>query len=123
MPITVSQQHARVPVTILHVHGQVNLGNAHELEQAGRAALDHGARHVLLDLSQVSSLTSAGLRAVHTLYRLLGSPTSDPGGVPAKSPYLKVLNPSPDIRRVLSLAGFEAFIDIHDDLAQALASF
>jgi len=123
MHITVSQQHGRVPVTILQVHGQVNLGSAHAIEQAGRSAVDHGSRYVLLDLSEVSSLTSAGLRVVHTLYRLLGSPASDPSGTVSKSPYLKVLNPSPDIRRVLALAGFDSFIDIYDNLPQAIASF
>ena len=122
MNIRVAQEQGRVPITVFHIQGQMNLGTAEQLEQAARAALDGGTRYLLVDLSEVSSLTSAGLRALHGLYRMLGAFSAD-GREARKSANLKLLNPLPDIRRVLQVAGFDSFIDIHDDFRTAVASF
>jgi anti-anti-sigma factor len=121
MNIRIAQEHGRVPVTVFYVQGQLNLGSADQLEQAARAAYDHGMRNLLLDLSETTSLTSAGLRAVHALYQLLGEPGA--GGAAPKSAHLKLLNPPPALRRVLEIAGFDSFIAILDNLPAAIQSF
>ena len=130
MNINVSQEQGRVPVTVFHIQGRVNMGNAQELEQAARTAHANGMRDLLLDLSEVVSMTSAGLRAIHILYKLLDDKSADspervagsPGAI-SKSLHLKLLSPPPAIRRVVSIAGFDQFIEIHDTLQEALASF
>ena len=87
-------------------------------------------RYLLIDLSQVSSLTSAGLRAIHLINNLLSS--SQDKDSPAveqekpeeqKSPFLKLLNPQPDIRRVLNISGFDTYIEVLDDRQTAIDSF
>jgi anti-anti-sigma regulatory factor len=131
MNIVFSQEQGRVPVTVLRPQDRINLGNAGHLEQAGREAFARGARNLLIDLSEVPSLTSAGLSALRTLYQLLADqapPVSEeitPTHVSsrARSRHLKLLNPTPEVRRVLNIAGFDAFIDIHDDLQTAVQSF
>jgi hypothetical protein len=40
-----------------------------------------------------------------------------------KSPNLKLLNPSPKVLQVLSMAGFDMFLEVHRDLKKAVASF
>ena len=40
-----------------------------------------------------------------------------------KSPYVKLLNPSKNVRRLLEISGFELFFDIYTDLDTAIASF
>ena len=39
------------------------------------------------------------------------------------SPHLKLLNPSKNAEKVLRLAGYDTFLEIHRDLKKALDSF
>ena len=105
---------------------------SNQLEQAAREAYQQGNRNLLIDLSEVPSITSAGLRAILVIYKLLGSERSNHVGSgtssgstdqPAKSAYLKLLNVSPEVRKVLRIAGFEDYLEIYDDQDEAIASF
>ena len=40
-----------------------------------------------------------------------------------KAAHFKLLNPSSDLIRVLKVAGFDSFIEIYEDLDEAVASF
>jgi anti-anti-sigma regulatory factor len=131
LEITVSQEQGRASVTVFHLKGRVNLGTAELLLAKAQEAIQAGARYVLLDLSEVLSVTSAGLRAFHQMVLSLRD-ASSAEGVEAtqaagesvlKSPHLKLLNPIPDVRRVLQIAGFDMFLEIHDDVKDAIASF
>ena len=132
MEIRVSQWPHRVPITVMQLIGSVHLGNAEQLETTARTAIGNGTHALVLDLTHVPTMTSAGLRVLHVLYRLLGGPSQDkstatetdarssPSG---KSPHLKLVNPSPVLGKVLTIAGFDTFLEIHDTLEGALASF
>lgn len=115
--------HARIPVTVFHLQGRLNMGNARLLEEAARQAMEGGNHYFLLDLGELESLTSAGLRTIQWLYKttLDSQPVIDPA--PAVSPYLKLACASPDVGRVLRLAGFDTFIGVYDSLDEALQSF
>ena len=119
MNIAVGVEHARVPVTVMRLSGRINLSNAEELQQRAQAAFDHGARDLLIDLADVESITSAGLRAMLAIVKLFGNCAI--GG--KKSPHVKLLQPSESVRQVFQIAGFVDFMEIYDDRAQALASF
>jgi len=132
MEITVIQKEGRVPVTFFQVEGQINMGSTEELEDRARQEHAAGMHYLLIDLSQVTSLTSAGLRTIHLINNLLSSnPPADAapdeeqefGGAKSTSPYLKLLNPQSDTRRVLNISGFDSFIEVFDDLQVALDSF
>ena len=132
MDIFVSQAQGRVPVTVMHLAGRINLGNASEIEQKAREIYQEGSRYLVIDLSQVESLTSAGLRVLHIIYKLYRDATPAEMGEGAldasdassiKSPYIKLAGPSTDIRRVLKIAGFELFLEIYDTVDEAVASF
>jgi anti-sigma B factor antagonist len=53
--------------TTLVVAGEVDLANAHELAQAGLAALADGATTVTVDMRDVTFLDSTGLAALVTI--------------------------------------------------------
>ena len=123
MNIHVSQEQGRVPVTVFRLEGRVNLGNADELERMAQQAYDNGTRDLIIDLAEVTSLTSAGMRVLHSIYRLLGVDAPEGSVHVRRSPHLKLLNPSPYVRRVLEIAGYDLFLDIYSDLQEAVASF
>ena len=130
MEITVSQEQGRVPITVFEVSGFINLGTSSQLEQNARQAYEQEMRYLLIDLSGVESMSSAGLRSVLVISKMLVSDraeqSTDEGGLESKavkSPYLKLLNPQPGIKRVLNIAGFDKFVDIYEDKNQAVNSF
>lgn len=128
--ITTSEVQGRVPVTILRVDGRINLGNTDVLERAAKEAFIRGGRYFLLDLNNVSSLTSAGLRSIHWIYTMLSElPESDEPvqnaspSQKSKSPHLKLFTTSSHVLKVLNVAGFDLYIDTYQDLNEAIASF
>jgi anti-anti-sigma regulatory factor len=97
-----------------------------------REAYDRGARYFLLDLDHVPSLTSAGLKSIHWIYKMASQDLPPSGGEAAiggsarrafKSPHIKVFTTSPHVLKVLRIAGFDMYIDIHQDLQEAIAAF
>jgi len=123
MKISISKVEGRVPVTVIQVEGRVNMGNAHELRGQATAAINQGADHIVLDLSGVESLTSEGLRTIHGIYNALLSADErekQEQGQLVQSATFKLANPNADIRRVLEISGFSAFIEIHDSLQAAV---
>ena len=125
LQIDVEQVQRRVSITVLHLSGWLNLGSAEAFEQAGRQAVQGGARYVLLDLKEVAAIRSAGLRSVQSLYKLLNpkDAASTPDAAPQPSPYLKLVNASPDVYNVFEIAGFLRNIACYDDMEIALGSF
>jgi hypothetical protein len=75
---------------------------------------------------------SGGLRAIHTIYKLLRSEAtgeSEPAvrqGIAAgtyKSQHLKLLKPNGHVMQALKMAGFDMFLEVHSNLKKAVASF
>jgi anti-anti-sigma regulatory factor len=126
--ITVSQIQGDVPVTILHLNGHLHGNTEAELLDRARQALEDGSKYLLLDLSGVEVLTSAGLRAIHNIFNLF-TPQSDRavikqhGEEPYKSPYLKLVCPNPNVYYVLNIAGFLQNILIYNNMEEATNSF
>ncbi len=116
--ITVEQAQRRVPITVLHLAGSLNLGSAEVFEKTGQQAVQQGARFVLLDFKDVPAVRSAGLRSVQILYNLL-----NPESTSSESPYLKLVNLSPDVHYVFDIAGFLGNLGCYDDMETALNSF
>ncbi|GAB4411144.1 MAG: hypothetical protein Fur0044_05070 [Anaerolineae bacterium] len=131
--ITVSKQQGRVPVTVLHLQGDVIDANSYgQLEAQVQAVYEAGARNVLLDLTKVKYISSAGLRALHSIFLLLrGDTLAESDQVMKKglmdgtfkSPHLKLLNPSPTVMETLRTMGFDMFLEVHRNLKDAVASF
>ena len=131
MEIAVSQEQARVPVTVVHIKGNITGNTYQQFEDTVRDAIKGGAQYVLLDLTEVGYISSAGLRSLQYLLSLLPKPpalgqdTEHKGAKHPiqKSPYLKLLNPSLRALQALQLVGFDVFFEIYDDYRQAIESF
>jgi hypothetical protein len=130
--IKVSTEHGRVPVTILHVGGDIDSASYQAFQAKAQELIKGGTQYLLIDLSHVPFVGSAGLRAIHAIFsqlRLLYPDVSDEEMSKKmrvgqyKSPNLKLLNPSKETHSVLSLGGFDLYIEIYDDLKIAIASF
>ena len=132
MEITVSKEQGRVPVTVLHIKGEINTTTAGEFQAEARKAYDDGARDMLIDLSDAPYITSAGLRVLHEIFSLLRSDSPEESDEAIKkgiidgsykSPHLKLLKPNKNVQEVLSTAGYDMFLEIHSSRKKAIASF
>ena len=112
--IAVSEEKGNVPVTILHVSGDLDSKTYQELEAKAGDLIGGGANNILLDLSGVKFMGSAGLRAMHAISNKL----KNTGGGK-----LKLLNPSDAVSRVMFTLGFDKYFDIQSDLNAAIKSF
>lgn len=136
MNVNVSQVQARVPVTILQIIGDVDGSNFQDVIAKGKELIAAGTRALLLDLSQVKYMSSAGLLAVQSLATMLrGETPPDPeagwqalhrmenAGGARKSPALKLLNLQTRVQRAFEMVGFDQFLETYSDRETALASF
>ena len=126
--ITASQVQGEVPVTILHLSGHLHGNTELELLDRARQAKEDGSEYLLLDLSDVEVLTSAGLRAIHNTFNLFTPPSDrnlikQHGEEPYKSPYFKLVCPNPNVYYVLNIAGFLQNILIYNNMEEAISSF
>lgn len=132
MQLKVSTEKARVPVTLVHADGNIDSASYEAFLSGIEDTINGGARHVLIDLSHVPFVSSAGLRALNILLNRLRELSPDVSdeemrkGINQgtyKSPHLKLLNPSRETMTTLDSSGFSMFIDVFHDLKSALASF
>lgn len=128
LTITTSQIQGETPVTILHLNGHLHGNTEADLLDRARQAREDGYQFLLLDLSGIDVLTSAGLRAIHNIFNLF-TPQTDRetirrhGEEPYKSPYFKLVCPNPNIYYVLNIAGFLQNILIYNNIEEAANSF
>ena len=126
--ITASQIQGEAPVTILHLSGHLHGDTEQQLIDRARQAHEDGSTHILLDLSGVEVLTSAGLRAIQNIFNML-TPQSDVaiirqhGEEPYKSPYFTLVTPHTNVYYILNIAGFLQNILIYNNMEEAVNSF
>ena len=132
MEISVSTEKARVPITVLHVSGNLDSSTYEAFRSKADELIQKGARHMLVDLSDAPYVSSAGLRALNSIFVRLRELTPDVSeeemrkGIHAgwyKSPHLKLLNPSRATLVALESSGFSMFLETYTDLKTALAAF
>ena len=136
MGITVHQAKGKVPVTVLQPHGDLDASNFRDLIAKAKEAHSAGARDILLDLSDTPYMSSSGLVALHSIATMLRGetpPDLESGWGAFRSidrdkdlgpqQHFKLLNPQPEVDKVLELAGFKRFLEVYTDLETAVASF
>ena len=136
MNISVSQQQGNVPVTVIKVDGQLDGQSYQDLIGKARELYDAGARDFLLDLSDLTYISSAGLVAIHSIALLVnGEELPDPesgwsayrsmGRTSAAGlqTHIKLLNPREDVRNVLDMVRFGNVFQIFNNLDEAVKSF
>ena len=136
MEITVSQEQGRISISVIKVSGQLDGQTYESLIAKAREVVEGGTRYILLDLSDLSYISSAGLVSLHTIALMTrGEELPDPeqgwsalksmdrsrdGGMQKN---LKLLNPRPEVTSVLDMVGFSAFFEMFTDKQKAIDSF
>jgi anti-anti-sigma regulatory factor len=136
MQITVDQVQARVPVTVLAIHGDLDASNYEQVIAKARELYAADVRHLLLDLSDMPFMGSSGVVALHSVALLMrGATPPDPqsgwqafhsiddaraGGVQQQ---VKLLGPQPKVGRTLQMTSMDDFFEIYTDMQAAIASF
>jgi len=134
MEIKVSTENGRVPVTVLHVDGNIDSSSYEEFQAKVDELIKKGTRYILVDLSHAPFVSSAGLRALHYIFTELRSLNPDANlsneevkkGIRAgtyKSPHLKLFNLSPATKTAFETSGFDMYIETFTDKKTAIASF
>jgi anti-anti-sigma factor len=134
MDIKVTTANGRVPVTIMHVDGNIDAKTYEQFQKKADELIEGGTRYLLVDLSSSPFVSSAGLRALHHIFNeLRDKDTDNPKteeevrkGISAgtyKSPNLKLLKLSKETRTAFELSGFDMFIDTFTNEQDAIASF
>lgn len=136
MNISVSQAQGKVPVSVIKLDGQLDGQNFQELISKAQELFRAGERDFLLDLSDLTYISSAGLVALHSVallargeelpdmeggwsaYRSMGR--SSEAGI---QKHVKLLNPRSEIMGVLDMVGFSHVFEIFTDREEALNSF
>lgn len=130
--IDVTQVQGQVPVTVFRIKGDIDANTFDQLQERAEQAYADGTRYLLLDLSEVPYISSSGIRGLHHIFTLLRSDSpaaSDDAmrqGIRAgtyRSHHLKLLNPTPNVARVLSMTGYDLVLEVYSDLQSAIDSF
>ena len=136
MNITVSQQQGREQVSVIHLDGRLDSSNYENLIDEAKKLYAAGARHLILDMTNLTYISSAGIVAVQStakLFRGESLPDVEAGWnairsldkerAGGKQQNVKLLNLSPKVQSVLDMVDFAKFFEIYTDLAAAVASF
>ena len=136
MEITISQEQGRVTVSVIHIAGHLDGQTYQSLIAEARKVVEGGIANILLDLSDLTYISSAGLVSLHTIALMTrGEEMPDPeqGWSTLKSmdrtrdggmqKHLKLLNPRPEITSVLEMVGFSEFFEAFTDKKTAIDSF
>jgi anti-anti-sigma factor len=113
--VQISQAQGRVPVTVFHIQERIHLENFSALEKLAKDAYENGTRNLVIDLSQTGTLTSIGLRALVVIHKILAKDTN--------GRHLKLAGATAIIREIMQVTGISEFIDVHDTVDEAVASF
>ncbi|HLO34208.1 MAG TPA: STAS domain-containing protein [Anaerolineales bacterium] len=128
MNITVNTQQAREPIAVMRLQGSIDASNFVQIVDKAREIYQNPASNLVIDLSEVPSISSTGLAAIHKIALLFS-------GVPEEKTHpdlthnsnarkhVKLLSPQPAVDKALETAGLKLFFKVFHDLESALNSF
>lgn len=103
----------RDDVVVLPISGRVDAVTAPQLNREVHEQIEHGARFVLLDLSNVAFLSSSGLRSLLLIRKELMTLGGE----------LRLAGLQPQVHEVFALTGFTQVFAIHTTVDEARSAF
>ena len=106
-----------------------------ELVSTVQKLYDAGTRSLLLDLTNLAFISSAGLASLHIVTKMFRGENANPEdgwgtykGIDRErerglQENVKLLNPSPAVDKVLDTVGFKHFFEVYTNLNEAVGSF
>ena len=125
------------PATIiLDLDGELDASNYLDVIERVHQLYSDGARQLVIDLSDLSFLSSSGLVALHSAAMIMRG-ENPPGPELGWSAFhaiatdveqgfetcCKLVNPQGRVRKTLDMTGFNAFLEVFDDTDAAVRSF
>lgn len=135
MDIVVTQENGAVPVSVVHIKGDLDASSYVALVETTQKLYNAGVRNLLLDLSGLDFISSAGLASLHIIIKMFRGGSADPGDGWSKDKAIdrgrdsgfqknvKLLNPSTEVDQVLETVGFKKFFEVYENLDEAVRSF
>ena len=118
LKIIKEQVQGNVHITVFHLRGWLDMQGEELLLASARSSYEEGSRYLLIDLAEVKTLTSAGIRAMQKVYKLF-----TPAEERAKMARVKLCNAPPQIHQILGISGFLLTIINFDSIQEAIDSF
>ena len=106
------QQNGGVAVLQFRQNAQLT-HSAQELDELRREVLEQSDSRVIIDLSRVTKIDSAGLGQLMSCYSHLVRNRGE----------LKVLNPGPEVKKMLEMTGISTLIPAYTNMQDAVRSF
>jgi anti-anti-sigma regulatory factor len=119
------------PIAIMHLIGDLNASNFVLVSDKAQELYLNPARRLIIDLSEVPSISSTGLAAIHKIalvysgvpHRIEENVNPDFTHSSNARKYVRLVNPQPEVDKTLESAGLKLFFKVFKDLESALASF
>ena len=105
------QRQGKDPVTVFHLRGWLDVQSEEKLLAAAQEARKAGANQMVLDLEDVTMLTSAGIRAIQKAQKLF---------TPTNTASLKLCNAPPNVYHALKMTGILQILPMYESLQAAL---
>ena len=102
-------------VDMVKVVGRVDHQTAPELEKALRSILDGGRHNIVVDMSEISYISSAGLKVLQAMAKAAR------GGV--RPGDVRLVGLSPNLVDVFHTIGLDQFFKIYTEPVEAVGSF
>jgi anti-anti-sigma factor len=135
MEINVTQESGVVPVSVMHLKGDLDASSYLELVNTAQKLYNAGVRSLLLDLAELAFISSAGLASLHIVTKMFRGEKANPGNgwgtykeidrdrESGFQKHVKLLSPSTEVDNVLDTVGFRQFFEVYTDLDEAVQSF
>jgi anti-anti-sigma factor len=108
----------KASVTVLRLQGWLDAAAEEKLLATARDAYNAGSRFLLIDLAKVDILTSAGMRAIHKIYKFY-----TPAEERSRWSRVKMCNAPAEVKNILGITGFLLNIPNYESLQSAIDSF
>ncbi len=99
-------------ITILQPKGRLDAATATEMDQHVSEFINGGSLHLVLDLSELEYVSSAGLRVFLSAAKRMKQ---------AKGKF-SLANPTPQVRQLLEVAGFSTILPVYATMAEAIGT-
>lgn len=111
-PLSIQEEEFK-RVRLITVVGRVDSSNASQLDDKLKALIEGGSHNLVLELSQVNYMSSAGLRAIVAALRECKKHSGD----------VRLAMVSARVAEVLDLAGLHSLFQMYPDTTSAVGSF
>lgn len=108
---------SRKDVAVFQISGWLDAQNEAPLVEAVRGAKAAGAAYVVLDLHELDTITSAGIRAIQASNQILAA-----AGETGRAARVKLCNATPRIYEVLSMMGLLQAVPTYESVDIAIAA-